>query len=128
MAKNAEQMVEIARHIEGNLTGCLYTHRGGQDDALYDRVAAVLRTRVGRLLNDKMPTGVAVSPAMNHGGPFPATGHPGFTAVGIPASLHRFAMLECYDNVRPHRLPPALRDENPTGKMWRLIDGTWTVS
>ena len=128
VAKNAEQLVEIARHVEGNLTGCLYTHRGGQDDALYDHVAAVLRTRVGRLLNDKMPTGVAVSPAMNHGGPFPATGHPGFTAVGIPASLHRFAMLECYDNVRPHRLPPALKDENPTGKMWRLIDGTWTVS
>jgi NADP-dependent aldehyde dehydrogenase len=128
VAKTAEQLVEIARHLEGNLTGCLYTHRGGQDDALYDRVAAVLRTRVGRLLNDKMPTGVAVSPAMNHGGPFPATGHPGFTAVGIPASLHRFAMLECYDNVRPHRLPPALKDENPTGKMWRLIDGTWTVS
>jgi 2,5-dioxopentanoate dehydrogenase len=125
VAKNAEQMQEIARHLEGNLTGCIYSHRGGQDDALYDRVAAVLRTRVGRLLNDKMPTGVAVSPAMNHGGPFPATGHPGFTAVGIPASLRRFAMLECYDNVRPHRLPPALRDENPTGKMWRMVDGNW---
>ena len=69
--------------------------------------------RVGRLLNDKMPTGVAVSPAMNHGGPFPATGHPGFTAVGIPAALRRFAALHSYDNVRPHRLPPALRDENP---------------
>ena len=128
VAKNAEQMVEIARQIEGNLTGCIYSHRGGQDDALYDRVAAVLRTRVGRLLNDKMPTGVAFSPAMNHGGPFPATGHPGFTAVGIPASLHRFAVLECYDNVRPHRLPPALKDENPTGKMWRLIDGNWRQS
>jgi NADP-dependent aldehyde dehydrogenase len=77
-------------------------------------------------LNDKMPTGVAVSPAMNHGGPYPATGHPGFTAVGIPASLRRFAMLACYDNVRPHRLPPALRDKNPNGRMWRLIDGAWT--
>ncbi len=128
VAKNAEQMIEIARHLEGNLTGCLYSHRGGQDDALYERVAAVLRMRVGRLLNDKMPTGVAVSPAMNHGGPFPATGHPGFTAVGIPASLRRFAMLECYDNVRPHRLPPALKDENPTGKMWRFVDGNWTQS
>jgi NADP-dependent aldehyde dehydrogenase len=127
VAKNAEQMVEIARRLEGNLTGCIYSHRGGKDDALYERVSAVLRVRVGRLLNDKMPTGVAVSPAMNHGGPFPATGHPGFTAVGIPASLCRFAALECYDNVRPHRLPPALRDENPTGKTWRLIDGTWTV-
>ena len=34
----------------------------------------------------------------------------GFTAVGIPASLRRFAALQCYDNVRPHRLPPQLRD------------------
>jgi alpha-ketoglutaric semialdehyde dehydrogenase len=73
-----------------------------------------------------MPTGVALSPAMNHGGPYPATGHPGFTAVGIPASMRRFGMLECYDNVRPHRLPPILQDRNPTGKTWRLVDGTWT--
>jgi NADP-dependent aldehyde dehydrogenase len=58
-----------------------------------------------------MPTGVAVTAAMNHGGPFPATGHPGFTAVGFPAALRRFAMLQCFDNVRPHRLPPALRDK-----------------
>jgi alpha-ketoglutaric semialdehyde dehydrogenase len=128
VARDAEQMLEIAGHLEGNLTGCIYSHRGGNDDSLYERVAAVVRTKVGRLLNDKMPTGVAVSPAMNHGGPFPATGHPGFTAVGIPASIKRFAALECYDNVRPHRLPPALRDENPTGKMWRFIDGTWTQS
>jgi NADP-dependent aldehyde dehydrogenase len=128
VARDAEQLLEIAGHLEGNLTGCIYSHRGGNDDALYERVAAVVRTKVGRLLNDKMPTGVAVSPAMNHGGPFPATGHPGFTAVGIPASIKRFAVLECYDNVRPHRLPPALRDENPTGKMWRFIDGTWTQS
>ena len=79
--------------------------------ALYDlRLRRSSAARVGRLLNDKMPTGVAVSPAMNHGGPFPATGHPGFTAVGIPASMRRFAMLECYDNVRPDRLPPWLRD------------------
>jgi NADP-dependent aldehyde dehydrogenase len=63
---------------------------------------------------------------MNHGGPFPATGHRGFTAVGIPAALHRFAALECYDNVRPHRLPLPLRDANPTGRMWRFVDGTRT--
>jgi NADP-dependent aldehyde dehydrogenase len=89
-------------------------------------VEAVLRPKVGRLLNDRMPTGVAVSPAMNHGGPFPATGHPGFTAVGIPASLRRFARLACYDNVRPQRLPLALQNHNPTGSQWRLIDGQWS--
>ena len=73
-----------------------------------------------------MPTGLVVSPAMNHGGPFPATGHPGFTAVGIPAGLLRFAALHSYDNVREPRLPPELRDKNPTGRMWRRIDGAWT--
>jgi len=82
---------------------------------------------VVRLWNDKMPTGVAVSPAMNHGGPFPATGHPGFTAVGIPASISRFAMLHSYDAVRPHRLPAILQDINPGG-VWRQIDGLWTTT
>ena len=119
-------MAEIASKLEGNLTGCLYSETKGKDDAAYTQLATALRPRVGRLLNDKMPTGVAVSPAMNHGGPYPATGHPGFTAVGIPASLLRFAALRCYDNVRPHRLPPELQDKNPTGKMWRFIDGEWT--
>src|SRR6185312_2207422 len=125
-ARDVAQMVTIAERLEGNLTGSIYSDTGAADDADYTRVAAALRPKVGRLLNDKMPTGVAVSPAMNHGGPYPATGHPGFTAVGIPAALRRFAALECYDNVRPHRLPAALRDKNPNGKMWRLIDGSWT--
>lgn len=126
IAESTAQLVELARCLEGNLTGTIYSATDGRDDDLYDCIAPALRRRVGRLLNDRMPTGVAVSAAMNHGGPFPATGHPGFTAVGMPTSIQRFAMLSCYDNVRQHRLPPALKDKNPTGGMWRLIDGTWT--
>ncbi|MEW4488465.1 aldehyde dehydrogenase (NADP(+)) [Thalassoglobus sp. JC818] len=121
-----EEVIAVAEQLEGNLTGCIYSETNGADDALYDRLAGELRRHVGRLLNDKMPTGVAVSPAMNHGGPYPATGHPGFTAVGIPASLRRFAILECYDNVRSHRLPPALRDENTIDGLSRFVDGEWT--
>lgn len=115
----------VIRALEGNLTGCIYSHTGGDDDAAYDAIAPDLRQKVGRLINDKMPTGVAVSPAMNHGGPFPATGHPAFTAVGIPAALTRFAMLQCYDGVREHRLPRALQDKNPDN-VWRSVDGTFT--
>ena len=126
IAEDIDQLCLALDRLEGNLTGCVYTDTAGSDDAVYDRIAAHLRQRVGRLLNDKMPTGVAVSPAMNHGGPYPATGHPGFTAVGIPASLRRFAALHSYDNVRPHRLPPCLQDRNPNGTMWRWIDGCWT--
>jgi 2,5-dioxopentanoate dehydrogenase len=127
VARDATEAGAVLEALEGNLTGSFYTDTKGADEALHDALAPRLRARVGRLLNDKMPTGVAVSSAMNHGGPFPATGHPGFTAVGIPASLRRFAMLQCFDAVRPSRLPPALRDQNPNGKMWRLIDGRWTV-
>jgi NADP-dependent aldehyde dehydrogenase len=124
-ARDAAQLQELVAVLEGNLTGTIYSANDGRDDKVYDQIAPALRPRVGRLLNDKMPTGVAVSPAMNHGGPFPATGHPGFTAVGIPTAIQRFAMLCCYDNVRQQRLPPALQDKNP-GKLWRLIDGNWT--
>jgi alpha-ketoglutaric semialdehyde dehydrogenase len=126
IARDLDEVIQVIAHLEGNLTGCVYTSTQGQDDAAYQRVEPKLRQRVGRLLNDKMPTGVAVSSGMNHGGPYPSTGHPGFTAVGIPASFRRFAALQCYDNVRSHRLPVALRDANPNGRMWRLIDGQWS--
>jgi alpha-ketoglutaric semialdehyde dehydrogenase len=124
-AESTAQMLEIAEQLEGNLTGCIYTDTQGSDDSDYVQIEKILRTRVGRLLNDKMPTGVAVVSSMNHGGPFPATGHPGFTAVGVPASVTRFGMLQSYDAVRPHRLPPVLQNRNPGG-VWRRINGEWT--
>lgn len=123
---SVEQMVEVINLMEGNLTGCFYSATDGSDDQEYDVLEPHLRRRVGRLINDKMPTGVAVSSAMNHGGPYPATGHPGFTAVGMPASVTRFAMLNCYDNVRAHRLPKVLQDKNP-GNVWRMINGNWST-
>jgi alpha-ketoglutaric semialdehyde dehydrogenase len=126
LATGEAELLEIVQSLEGNLTGSIYSDTAGADDALYARLEPILRPKVGRLLNDKMPTGVAVSPAMNHGGPFPATGHPGFTAVGLPAAMLRFAALHSYDNVREHRLPPELQEINPTGSMWRRIDGEWT--
>jgi len=111
--------------MEGNLTGSIYSDGFGADDEIYDRIEPLLRRKVGRLLNDKMPTGVAVSAAMQHGGPFPATSHPGFTSVGIPASMKRFAALECYDGVREGRLPAILRDAIANPRTWRSIDGAW---
>lgn len=126
VANDIREMKDIASVMEGNLTGTIYSHLQGDDDKDYYILEPELRTRVGRLLNDKTPTGVAVVSAMNHGGPYPATGHPGFTAVGLPASMLRFAALYCYDNVRSYRLPAELQDKNPTGNMWRMIDGEWT--
>ncbi len=122
-----DELLAIIATLEGNLTGSIYSHSATEDDAAYAQVAAALRPKVGRLLNDKMPTGVAVTAAMNHGGPYPATGHPGWTAVGFPAAITRFAALQCYDNVRPQRLPAELQDANPL-QIWRLVEGAWSNS
>lgn len=125
VASSFEQVVAIAGALEGNLTACVYSAKNGADDGNYTTLEKVLRYKVGRLLNDKMPTGVAVSDAMQHGGPFPSTGHPGFTAVGMPSAIRRFVVRHCYDAVRPHRLPPELQDGNPL-EIWRNVDGEWT--
>jgi 2,5-dioxopentanoate dehydrogenase len=122
-----EELIELVRTLDANLTGSVYSAGGGADDGMYAAVEPELRERVGRLLNDKMPTGVAVVAAMNHGGPYPSTGHPSFTAVGIPASLRRFGMLQSFDAVRPGRLPTELRPGNPLG-IERLVDGGWTAA
>ncbi len=105
LCNGVAELAACLKHVEGNLTGSIYA----DDSDDYDLVERILRGRVGRLLNDKMPTGVAVSPAMVHGGPFPSTGHGGFTAVGPPATLRRFSQLRCYDNVKGDRLPAVLR-------------------
>jgi NADP-dependent aldehyde dehydrogenase len=128
IADDVEQLCSVVGALEGNLTGCIYSDAAGSDDDAYDKVAFELTPKVGRMLNDKMPTGVAVSPAMNHGGPYPATGHPGFTAVGIPGAMLRFGKLTCFDNVRKERLPALLADKNPTGETPRRIDGVWTTA
>ncbi|MGC1547560.1 MAG: aldehyde dehydrogenase family protein [Rhodanobacter sp.] len=124
-AENPADMATLAAAFEGNLTGTIYRAADGSDDAAWQVVASPLRSKVGRLIANKMPTGVAVSPAMNHGGPYPSTSHPGFTAVGMPAAIHRFSALHSYDGVPEALLPVELRDRNPGG-VQRLIDGRWS--
>ncbi len=124
-AASAGELEAVAGALDGTLAAAVYSRPDGGDEPLYGRIAPALRVRSGRLLDDKMPTGLAVVPAMVHGGPFPATGHPGFTSVGLPASMTRFAALRAYDNVRPEHLPADLRDGNPDGLL-RLVDGIWT--
>lgn len=126
LAPDADAMLRVAESLDGNLTGCVYSARDGRDDDTAGAIAAALRPRVGRLLNDKMPTGVAVSAAMNHGGPYPASTHAGLSSVGLPGAVRRFAALHCYDAVREARLPRELRDRNPTGSLQRCIDGVWS--
>lgn len=96
-ATDEGELLGTAREIEGTLTASVYTGTASADALLFHRLRSVLIRRCGRFVVNKMPTGVTVSPAMNHGGPWPATTHPGFTAVGLPRSMQRFMALKCFD-------------------------------
>ena len=77
------EMRRILKRMEGQLTG---TVLGDPKDLKeYEDVVEALRGRVGRLIHNGVPTGVEVCPAMQHGGPFPASTDSRFGAVGASA-------------------------------------------
>ncbi len=80
--------------------------------------------RAGRLIFNGYPTGVEVSHAMHHGGPYPATTDPKFTSVGAMA-IYRFARPVCYQDFPEAMLPPELQNANPR-KLWRTVNGRCT--
>ncbi|WP_265443247.1 aldehyde dehydrogenase (NADP(+)) [Flexivirga meconopsidis] len=100
--------------FQGNLTA---TVQLGPDDAADPVVAELvhhLSERVGRVLFAGWPTGVSVTPAMQHGGPWPATTNDSGTSVGS-AAISRFLRPVAYQSAPQQLLPPPLRDDNPWG-------------
>jgi NADP-dependent aldehyde dehydrogenase len=113
---------EAAGTLAGSLTATVHA-----EPAEHDAVAAlleVLREKAGRLVWNGFPTGVAVTHAMQHGGPYPATTNPLHTSVGS-TSIRRFLRPVAYQDTPAALLPDELRDENPLGIL-RLVNGRWT--
>ncbi len=120
--KDRSELLAAAEALEGHLTATIL---GSEADlASNSDLIAILERKVGRLLFNGYPTGVEVSHAMVHGGPYPATSDSRFTSVGSQA-IYRFVRPRCYQNFPQAALPEALRDENPLG-ISRLIDGVLT--
>src|SRR5207245_891885 len=120
--ESARQLTDVARRLGGQLTVTL--HATEADVAAHGELVELLREKAGRLIVNGFPTGVEVAPAMNHGGPYPATTDARFTSVGTAAIL-RFARPVCYQDFPPEWLPPELQDDNPRGS-WRLVRGQRT--
>jgi NADP-dependent aldehyde dehydrogenase len=121
-ARSYNDLLRIAHHLEGQLTATI--HATPDDLVNAADLLAVLERKAGRLIINGFPTGVEVSPAMNHGGPYPATSDERFTSVGT-AAIQRFARPVCYQAFPSVALPPELLDANPRGIM-RLVNGKLT--
>ena len=118
-AASADDLVELARSLEGQLTATV--HAEPSDYPLAARLLPALERIAGRVLFDGWPTGVTVGHAMVHGGPFPATSDARTTSVGTRA-IERFLRPVSYQDVPEGLLPEVLRD-GVTGTP-RRVDGT----
>lgn len=114
--RDAAELQHALSLLPGSLTSTLHSEDG-------DDVAGIvqqLEARSGRLLFAGWPTGVAVSWAQHHGGPWPAT-NTQFTSVGATA-VRRFQRPVAYQDAPDALLPASLREDNPLG-IPRRVDG-----
>ena len=109
----------VIETLEGQLTAALHIDEADHEAAR--GLLPLLEGKVGRILVNGFGTGVEVSHAMVHGGPFPATSDGRSTSVGSLA-IHRFLRPVSYQDLPQALLPEALRDGNPLG-LPRMIDG-----
>lgn len=122
LADGLDEIADCARSLEGQLTATV--HAAPADGDFAARLLVLLQDKAGRLVINGFPTGVEVCPAMNHGGPAPATSDARFTSVGT-AAIYRFARPVCFQGFPRELLPAELRDENPL-KLLRLVNGQRT--
>ena len=120
VCRDADEMLAVARHLEGQLTATVQADAA--DHAQAGNLLTVLERKAGRVLFNGYPTGVEVSFAMVHGGPFPATSdtraRPRSAPAPSNASCARCATRTC----RPNCCRRPLQDANPLN-LWRLRDG-----
>ena len=102
-----ENFVAIAQSLGGQLTSTIQ----GTDNDQVDALIAALSQKSGRVIWNGFPTGVAVTAAMTHGGPWPSSStHT--TSVGVDA-IYRFMRPVSYQGLPQQALPAALQDANP---------------
>ena len=119
---NVQALAQSIQQLDGQLTATILATV--DDLAAYPQIHPLLVQKVGRLLFDGVPTGVAVTTAMQHGGPYPASSDSRFTAVGSDA-IYRWLRPVCYQDAPQAVLPEALKDHNPL-ELERNINNQWT--
>lgn len=107
--RNTGELLALARSVGGQLTVSLF---GDQADDTARALIAAAVDKAGRVLWNSWPTGLSVTYAQQHGGPYPATTAPTATSVGT-AAIARFLRPVTYQSVPEDLLPLELRTDNP---------------
>jgi NADP-dependent aldehyde dehydrogenase len=115
------EMLDVVSHLEGQLTATVHLDAG--DTEVAQQLVPMLERKVGRILANGWPTGVEVTDAMVHGGPYPSTSDGRSTSVGTLA-IDRFLRPVCYQDLPEALLPAELR-EGDAG-VPRRVDGKFS--
>jgi len=119
--RDLAELAEVVAGLEGQLTASLQLDPA--DEGAAAAILPLLQQKAGRVLANGWPTGVEVTPAMVHGGPFPATSDGRSTSVGTLA-MARFLRPVCWQDIPDALLPPPLQAANPW-QLPRRVDGEW---
>lgn len=119
----ATELLDLARRLPGSLTATV--HAELDEVGALAELVSFLERRAGRLIWNGFPTGVTVTHAMVHAGPYPATTPPYATSVGS-AAVKRFLRPVAYQGFPEELLPAEVREGNPLGIL-RLVDGRWSA-
>ena len=94
----------------GHLTSTIHlSPQNAADVAAAQELLPHLERIAGRIVFNGWPTGVAVTHAQHHGGPYPATTAPAHTSVGA-AAIRRWFVPVVYQDAPPELLPESLQD------------------
>ncbi|MFM2288973.1 MAG: hypothetical protein RL684_2116, partial [Pseudomonadota bacterium] len=113
-----DQLAEVLSAVEGQLTIAL--HFNEADHPAARRLLPIAMDKAGRVLANGFGTGVEVSPAMVHGGPYPSTSDGRTTSVGTMA-IERFQRPVCLQDIPEALLPDLVSEANP----WELPRRVW---
>ena len=120
--KTVDEVFEVAGSLAGQLTATILSET--KDYETSKGLLIKLQSKAGRILFEGVPTGVAVTQSMHHGGPYPASTDSRFTSVGTDA-IYRWLRPIAFQDCPNELLPDTLKNENPLG-LQRSIDGKLT--
>ena len=121
--ESSTQLLAFAARLAPSLTATVHALNDEHD--FVRPLVELMVEKAGRVLMNGWPTGVAVSPAMQHGGPYPSSTASLYSSVGGNA-IDRFLRPVSFQNFDDDLLPPALQDANPWG-IARVVSGRRTT-
>lgn len=122
VVENEDELLKVLHLLPGQLTATV--HALNDDKSSLLPILELATSKVGRIIWGGFPTGVQVSHAMHHGGPFPSTSNEAYTSVGS-AAIQRFVRPIAFQNFPDEFLPLELKNFNPLNII-RLVNGKFS--